>query len=931
MAPPTAAAEWTSAGTFPADALVSLVPGVVTIHDPETGGCAFLGPGAEELFGIPLDELLARGARAIHERIDAADRDRVHQWYRAALAAGSDAGPTQFEYRFLHPVTGLKWLRTTGRLLPPLAGQPHRVLGVHVETTPAHEAEAAARTSQAELERTTSDYRRLLETTSEGIAVLDADRRIRYATRRMVEMVGYSAEEVIGQEAIGFLAPEFRELVVSRRKHQEAGVPERFAVAVLCRDGSRRWCTVASSPILEDGRFAGVLLMFTDTTAERAAAERLRESEERFRQFADSVDPVVWITSPSFDEILFLNRQFEPVTGITAADFVADPSLILRHIDPDDRALVDAAVLRIREGRHTVVDLRFCRPDGDLRWIHCRVFPIPGEDGSLQYIGGLCEDVTRERLIEAAAERLTHRLEDQVRTRTAELARLVQHLEAEAAERRATETALRESRQMLLDSEAIGQTGSWSFCLTSRRSAWSDGMYRLFGLDADGYDPAERGGWPFILEEDRRSVRAALDRGLATGSYQFECRIRRPDGRLRSLFCRGELRFGGTPAARLVGSMIDITELREAAAALEVERSRLRQIIDMSASQIAVTDRSGRIILANTACAAYVGLEPNDLVGRSYAAFCRDEDTFLARLAEDLAVLDSGLDLNVGDRMVPGVRGDRLLDVTKQPLFGAGGRPEHVVYGARDVTEERRAARLLQETEKHATVGRMAARVAHEINNPLAGIRNAIRLIGTAVPPDHRYAHYVDRVRRETDRIADVVRQMYDLYRPPTHAPSPCGPGAVVGDVLALLERKVADRAVTVRCTRAGAETVAVAEHLLRPVVMNLIQNSVEAVDRGGTVEVDTLVTPDRLVLTVADDGPGIPAEARDRILEPFFTTKSGVDGAGLGLGLATVNSVVSALGGRLEFGNRPSGGAWFQVAIPVPPQPSPEREAAPK
>jgi hypothetical protein len=246
-----------------------------------------------------------------------------------------------------------------------------------------------------------------------------------------------------------------------------------------------------------------------------------------------------------------------------------------------------------------------------------------------------------------------------------------------------------------------------------------------------------------------------------------------------------------------------------------------------------------------------------------------------------------------------------------------------------DITERKRtdearerAEQALRETESLSTMGRLAARIAHEINNPLAGIQNAFRLVKDAIPSNHPHRRYVGAIEGEITRIAAVTRQLYETYRPEHSAARETAVAGLIGDAVAMLEQvnREADVHIVTDLSRAPS-LVPLPDAVLRQAVYNLVQNAVEASPPGGTVTVSATVEQDHLVLRVRDQGPGVPKEIRDRIFDPFFTTKSAtVRTGGMGLGLSLVHRSVQAFGGRVALVDLPGGGTEFEVRLPLSP-----------
>ena len=232
----------------------------------------------------------------------------------------------------------------------------------------------------------------------------------------------------------------------------------------------------------------------------------------------------------------------------------------------------------------------------------------------------------------------------------------------------------------------------------------------------------------------------------------------------------------------------------------------------------------------------------------------------------------------------------------------------------RDVSERNRMQRALKEGEKLAAQGRMAARIAHEINNPLGGIKNSFLLIKDAVPVDHPYHGYVARIESEIDRIARIVRQMGNHYRPASGQATWVDLAEVIRDVLSMVavSSQHAGVAFVWDPPESPVRLLCVHDDLVQ-VLYNLIQNAVEASETGKTVELRLHADGQKTVIEVSDQGGGVAEEARERLFEPFFTTKVGDGQHGLGLGLSVSKSLVEAMSGTLNF-ETSSQGTTFRV-----------------
>ncbi len=249
----------------------------------------------------------------------------------------------------------------------------------------------------------------------------------------------------------------------------------------------------------------------------------------------------------------------------------------------------------------------------------------------------------------------------------------------------------------------------------------------------------------------------------------------------------------------------------------------------------------------------------------------------------------------------------------------ASGRPVLLRGTIQDITERVRMEALLQDLGRMSAKGKLAAYLAHEINNPLAGIRNAFELVARAVPEGHPHAHYAALIRQEIERIADLIRTLYQVYRPPAREAQAVPLAQAFEDLAKLLEPKCLALGVRLEPERPEQGlAVHLNEGMLRQVLFNLAINALDASPRGGAIQLRAEAQSGATVISVVDGGPGIPPELAERIFEPGFTTKRDSDQAGLGLGLATCRNLVRAMGGTLSFTDGPGGrGTEFRIRLP--------------
>jgi signal transduction histidine kinase len=247
---------------------------------------------------------------------------------------------------------------------------------------------------------------------------------------------------------------------------------------------------------------------------------------------------------------------------------------------------------------------------------------------------------------------------------------------------------------------------------------------------------------------------------------------------------------------------------------------------------------------------------------------------------------------------------DTRIPVERDDEFGALARQFNAMTTALKEHQEK-----LVQQEKLAGIGRLAAGVAHEINNPLAVILGYARLLAKRADSAGRADLQV--IEDETLRAKGIVDGLLDLSRPVAVQPEPVDLRALCDEAVARLAGTPALDGVDVRVS--GAGRVRGDGPKLRQVVLNLVRNAAEAAGRGGKVEVEVEDGPEGARLSVSDSGPGLPDDVRARLFEPFFSRKQG----GTGLGLAVSKGIVEAHGGRIEAETASLGGARFTVRLP--------------
>ena len=262
------------------------------------------------------------------------------------------------------------------------------------------------------------------------------------------------------------------------------------------------------------------------------------------------------------------------------------------------------------------------------------------------------------------------------------------------------------------------------------------------------------------------------------------------------------------------------------------------------------------------------------------------------------------------------------IEDSAAPIFDDHRKLRGVVMVFRDVTGEKQAQEVLRKAEKLAAAGRLAATVAHEINNPLEAVCNLIYLVKNTDSLPENVVGYLNMAEQELERVSHITRQTLGFYRDSSE-PGPVLLRDVLESVLRLYENKLKSKSIAVEMDLPDCPPVQALQGEIKQLMANLISNAADAVAPGGKIRISMAPADqgDGVEIEIADDGPGVAEKNRAQIFEPFFTTKEDV---GTGLGLWVSKEIAERHGGKIELSpdrDAGLGGAVFTVFLPYATQ----------
>jgi two-component system CheB/CheR fusion protein len=465
----------------------------------------------------------------------------------------------------------------------------------------------------------------------------------------------------------------------------------------------------------------------------------------------------------------------------------------------------------------------------------------------------------------------------------------------------------------------------------------SDGKIRYQSPSSErvlGYGPKELIGqdvFSLISPEDLPRVAAKFQSGVTkpgATSPPVELRFRAKDGSLKILESVGKNLLQEPGIGGIVIHSRDITArkqlAREQAARIEAEAAqrRFHDLVEGLDAIVWEASPDGRFTYVSRRAEQILGYPPDHWVGSDAwqrHIFAEDRDRVLGLLRYPAPEVNNDCEY----RAVTAAGRLLWLRLIVYALRDESGSVRQLRGLIVDVTERRQAEAALRTSERLATTGRLAASIAHEINNPMAAVTNLIYLILNAPNVDESVHQYARLAQEELSRMAHITRQMLGFYRE-SSKPVPVNVSDLLDSVFDLYGRKIRNTGAIIEKNYEPAPPIDVYPGEMRQVFSNLLLNALDAVAGGGRVRVHVYSGRDwrdvrraGVRVVIADNGPGIRPEHGHRIFEPFFTTK-GQKGTGLGLWVS--QGIVEKHRGsiRMHSGLRPGrSGTCFSIFLP--------------
>jgi len=502
-------------------------------------------------------------------------------------------------------------------------------------------------------------------------------------------------------------------------------------------------------------------------------------------------------------------------------------------------------------------------------------------------------------------------------------------------EHKQIEEALRESQRDLNHAQAVAHIGNWRMNIRNNVLEWSDENFRIFGIPK-GTPLTYQSFLDIVHPADRQLVDTTWQQALTGMPYDIEHRLI-VDKKVKWVRELAELEFDKHGVLLgAFGTTEDITDIKSTQEALQYERSFLRQIIDAVPSMIFVKDREGRFMLSNEALAQCYGTSPDSLTGLTDENFNPNADEVTHFYQNDLDVIRTGKSKLIPEEKVTHADGSvHWYSTVKIPLYDTDNSCSKLLGVATDITERKHAEETLRLMDRRKD--EFLAMLAHELRNPLAPIRNAVRLLKMQEATDPKLTlscNIIDRqvthMTRLLDDLLDMARIMQGKIRLKIeHFELTDIVNNAIETSRPLLESRKQELIISQTMTPQWLE----GDHVrLAQVLSNLLNNAAKYTGEGGKIMLSVMREGSDAVIEIKDSGIGISPDILPQIFDLFTQADHTLahSQGGLGIGLTLVRQLVEIHGGTVTAASEGIGqGSTFTVRLPALPMDSSAAESA--
>ncbi|MEE9116328.1 MAG: PAS domain S-box protein [Thermoplasmata archaeon] len=812
---------------------------------------------------------------------------------------------------------------------------------VHAFQTIARDVTDRKRMSRA-LRESEEKYRLLVENANDGIVVVQ-NGLLKFSNPKVAEVTGYTMKELASKPFADLIYPEDQEMVLAHYKGRIKGkdVPNIYTFRVVGKHGNVIWVEINAVVFRWEGKPATLNFLSDVTARKRAEMKAKREALNLQYLYRAALE---FTAFPQEDDI------YEHI-GKRLSEIAGDSIVLILSYDENAGVHEIRSVVGLGKLRRAITKLI------GMDVVGMQFNALPGlygdlKSGRLVKLSHGIHELTGGRISKRTSKALTKTAKigdihfvaigrgETVFAHVAILTRrgtklknriLIETSAGQASmalqRRRATEE-LNRSKEMLVEAQRVAHVGNWSWNIQTDELTWSDEIFRIFGLNPREFGATYGAFLNSVHPDDIDLVQRSIDRALnERRPYGIDHRIVLPSGEVRFVHEEGEVIANekGEPI-EIIGTVQDITDRKEAEEQIKSSEERFRLVFEHAPDGYILKDLDGTTVDVNRSFAEMLGFEKDEWLGRRFGEMGILPKDEARRFAEVLGSVVEGKETSPREFTLIRRDGDHVqAEIREVPIMLGGQR---MILGiVRDITEAKKAEQRLIRSEKLAGMGTLVSGIAHEINNPLAGVMGYAEAILDEDDPK-LIKNHAQKIVDAAGGASEIVRWLSRYSRE--------GMDLSMADLD--LNDVVQGSLEAIRLTRKPQNIDIVADlgdvppvegnrHDLQQVFINLLHNSIDALENGGQIVLSTRDKGNLVEVEVSDTGVGIPEEQLYRIFDPFFTTKD--VGKGTGLGLYIVSMIVKRHKGSIDVASSEGKGTTITLTFPAKNEESKDRGKA--
>jgi len=606
----------------------------------------------------------------------------------------------------------------------------------------------------------------------------------------------------------------------------------------------------------------GAIESIRDITAQKKLEEALRKSEENYRELVEKARSII-MRMDSSGRITFFNEYAEKFFGYSHKEILGRNVVGTIVPETENRRRDLGELLRditVRPEKYTQYETESMCKDGRRVWISWTNAPVCDSDGKTSEILCIGNDVTERKIVERELREYRENLEELVQKRTAELQQANQQLGSEIVERKKSEEKIRSLNMLLLSAKMITES---LLRAGTEQEIYQKTCELLAELDFIKFV------WAGFIEKDNPGIKPVAWAGCEDG-YLSEVKITWDDSK-----------YGQGPLGKAIrtGTIHMVTDCETDPCFALWREAALKHDFQ---SIIALPIRYRDMVIG------YFTVYSN-----RKNAFGAEEVEFLSQIAEDLAV---------------GVKSLRLENELQ-----AKNKQLQQAYAELKESEE-----IILQKEKMASIGQLAAGIAHEIKNPLAVILQGTDFVVSSVK-DEYILDSLERVKKSVFRADNIIKGLLSYARQSDLKPEIADISLLIDECISLIKHQLTKKKIDISRQYNSVPKVVIDSNQMKQVFINILMNSIESMDQGRiAIELNSISENNSKFtqIRLSDEGPGIQTDILKKIFDPFFTTKRNTGGTGLGLSIT--RGIIEKHNGGIRIDSELGAGTTVTINLPA-------------